>query len=139
MLSQKLLESVPKSIRVIRKLSTESVGGTLTLQQMRVLNRIGEGMGQTEIAESLEVSVAAISKMIACLIKHKIIHSKAGLDRRTHILALTPKGKQTLDKITKYVSDKLDIGIADLTKEEKDQLMKGLTILDQLMNKVKEV
>lgn len=139
MLSKKLLETVPQSIRVIRTLSTESVGGALTLQQMRVLNRISEGLGQTEIAESLQVSVAAISKMIACLTKNKIIQSKEGLDRRTHILTLTPKGKQTLDKITKYVSAKLDIGIADLTKEEKDQLMKGLVVLDQLMKKVKEV
>ena len=139
MLSKKLLESLPQAIRIIRKLSTESVGGTLTLQQMRVLNRINEGQGQTEIAESLQVSVAAISKMIACLTKHKIIQSKAGVDRRTHILTLTPKGKQTLNKITGYVSSKLDIGIADLTNEEKDQLMKSLLILDKLMNKMKEV
>lgn len=139
MLSKKLLESIPKSIRVIRKLSTESVSGSITLPQMRVLNRINEGMGQTEIAKDLEVSVAAISKMLACLTKHKIIQTKAGLDRRTHILSLTPKGKQTLEKITKYVSAKLDIGIAELSKEEKDQLLKGLLILDQVMKKVKEV
>jgi DNA-binding MarR family transcriptional regulator len=139
MLSKKLLESLPQSMRVIRKLSTESLSGTLTLQQMLVLIRINEGMGQTEIAESLQVSVAAISKMIASLIKHKIVASKAGLDRRTLILTLTPKGKQTLDKISKYVTEKLDIGLADLTKDEKDQLMKGLVILDQLMKKVKEV
>lgn len=139
MLSKKLLESIPQSVRVIRKLSMESIGGALTLQQMRVLNRINAGEGQTEIAESLQVSLAAISKMIGCLTRKKIIQSKTGLDRRTHIHTLTPKGKQTLDKITKYVSAKLDIGIAELSKDEKDQLLNGLIILDQLMNKVKEV
>lgn len=139
MLSKKLLESLPQSMRVIRKLSTESLSGTLTLQQMLVLIRINEGMGKTGLAESLQVSLAAISKMIASLTKHKIVQSKAGLDRRTHILTLTPKGKQTLEKITKYVSAKLDVGLADLTKDEKDQLMKGLVVLDQLMKKVKEV
>lgn len=139
MLSKKLLESIPQSIRVIRKLSTESLAGSLTLQQMRVLNRINAGEGQTEIAESLQVSLAAISKMIGSLTRKKFIQSKAGVDRRTHVHTLTPKGKQTLDKITKYVSSKLDIGIAELNKDEKDQLINGLIILDRLMNKVKEV
>ncbi len=139
MLSEKLFNSIPQSIRIMRKLSTESLAGTLTLQQMRVLKLVSEGQGPTQISETLDVSLAAISKMITGLKKNKIIHSKAGLDRRTHLLTLTPKGKQTLDKISKYVISKFDIGIADLTKEEKDQLMKGLTILDKLMNKVKEV
>lgn len=139
MLSKKLLESIPQSVRVIRKLSTESVVGALTLQQMRVLNRIHAGEGQTEIAESLDVSLAAISKMIGGLTRKKFIQSKAGVDRRTHVHTLTPKGKQMLDKITKYVSSKLDLGINELTKEEKDQLLSGLIILDKLMNKVKEV
>jgi DNA-binding MarR family transcriptional regulator len=139
MLSKKLLESIPKSIRVIRKLSTESLAGALTLQQIRVLNRINAGEGQTEMADNLQVSLAAISKMVGGLTRKKFIQSKTGTDRRTHIHTLTPKGKQTLDKITKYITAKLDIGIADLTKEEKDQLLNGLIILDRLMNKVKEV
>ena len=139
MLSKKLIETIPQFICIIRKLSTESLGGTLTLQQMRVLNLINEGQGQTQMADTLQVSLAAVSKMITCLTKNKIIQSKVGLDRRIHILSLTPKGNQTLEKITKYVISKLDIGIADLTKEEKDQLMKGLLILDQLTQKMKEV
>lgn len=139
MLSKKILETLPHSIRVIRKLSTESLGGALTLQQMRVLNRVSEGMGQTEIAENLQVSLAAISKMINSLTKKKFIQSKEGLDRRTHVLTLTPKGRQTLDKITNYVSSKLDIGITDLSKDEKDQLMKGLGVIEVLMKKVEEV
>ncbi len=139
MLSKKLLDSIPQSIRIIRNLSTESVVGTLTLNQVRVLNLISLGQGQSQIAETLDVSVAAVSKMITCLKKHKIVQSKAGEDRRIHMLSLTAKGKQTRDKISEYVCHKLDIGIAELTKEEKDQLMKGLVVLDLLMQKVKEV
>ncbi|MBA2403772.1 MAG: MarR family transcriptional regulator [Bdellovibrionales bacterium] len=139
MLSKKLLDSIPQSIRIIRKLATESVVGTLTLNQVRVLNLISLGQGQSQIAETLDVSVAAVSKMITCLKKHKIVQSKAGEDRRIHMLSLTAKGKQTRDKISEYVCHKLDIGIAELTKEEKDQLMKGLVVLDLLMQKVKEV
>lgn len=139
MLANKLLDSIPKAIRIIRRLSTESLGGSLSLQQMRVLMLISEGQGQTQIADTLQVSLAAISKVIHFLIDNELILSEAGSDRRTHILSLTPKGKQTLKRISSYVQSKLEIGIADLTKAEKDQLLKALSTLDRLMQKVKEV
>jgi DNA-binding MarR family transcriptional regulator len=139
MLSEKLLDTLPYSIRTIRKLYSESLDGALTLQQIRVLTLISEGQGLTQIADTLQVSLAAVSKMVSSLSKKKIIISKEGLDRRTHILTLTPQGKNSLEKIKKMVRSKLDIGINDLTKDECAQLMKGLSILEVLMKKFKEV
>lgn len=139
MLSGKLLESIPKSIRIIRKFSTESMGGHLTLQQFRVLKLISEGHGMSQIAEMLDVSMAAISKMTTFLVNQKMITRKAGTDKRTQVIKLTPKGKSTLAKIKKYVEQKLDTGIEGLSKEEKTQLMQGLLVLDKLMLQMKEV
>ncbi len=139
MLSEKLLDTLPYSIRTIRKLYSESLDGALTLQQIRVLTLISEGQGLTQIADTLGVSLAAVSKMVTALSKKKIIMSKEGVDRRTHILTLTSQGKNSLEKIKKMVRSKLDIGINDLTKEESAQLMKGLSILEVLMKKFKEV
>ncbi len=139
MLSEKLLDTLPHSIRTIRKIYSESLDGALTLQQIRVLTLISEGQGLTQIADTLQVSLAAVSKMVSSLSKKKIIMSKEGLDRRTHILTLTPQGKNSLEKIKKMVRSKLDIGIADLTNDESAQLMKGLAILEVLMKKFKEV
>ena len=139
MLSAKLLDSIPHSIRIIRKFSTQSLGGFLTLQQFRVLKLIKEGHGQTQIAEVLDVSVAAISKMTTSLLNQKLITRKAGPDKRTQVIRLTPKGRLTLEKVKKYVEQKLDIGIDGLTKEDKADLMQGLLALDKLMQKMKEV
>ena len=139
MLSEKLLDTLPHSIRTIRKIYSESLDGALTLQQIRVLTLISEGQGLTQIADTLQVSLAAVSKMVSSLSKKKIIMSKVGLDRRTHILTLTPLGKNSLEKIKKMVRSKLDIGINDLTKDESAQLIKGLAILEVLMKKFKEV
>lgn len=139
MLSEKLLDTIPCSIRTIRKLYAESLDGALTLQQIRVLTLISEGQGLTQIADTLEVSLAAVSKMVSSLSKKKIIMSKEGVDRRTQILTLTPQGKNSLEKIKKMVRSKLDIGIAELTKDESAQLMNGLAILEVLMKKFKEV
>jgi DNA-binding MarR family transcriptional regulator len=139
MLSEKLLDTLPYSIRTIRKLYSESLDGALTLQQIRVLTLISEGQGLTQIADTLQVSLAAVSKMVSSLSKKKIIISKEGVDRRTHVLTLTPQGKSSLEKIKKMVRAKLDVGINDLSKEESDQLIKGLSILEVLMKKFKEV
>lgn len=139
MLSGKLLESIPKSIRIIRKFATESMGGHLTLQQFRVLKLISEGHGMSQIAEILDVSMAAISKMSTFLLNQKLITRKTGSDKRTQVIKLTPKGKSTLVKIKKYVEQKLDTGIEGLSKDEKAQLMQGLLVLDKLMLKMKKV
>ncbi len=139
MLSGKLLESIPKSIRIIRKFAAESMGGHLTLQQFRVLKLISEGHGMSQIAEILDVSMAAISKMSTFLLNQKLITRKTGSDKRTQVIKLTPKGKSTLVKIKKYVEQKLDTGIEGLSKDEKAQLMQGLLVLDKLMLKMKKV
>jgi DNA-binding MarR family transcriptional regulator len=139
MLSEQLLDTIPYSIRTIRKLYAESLDGALTLQQIRVLTLISEGQGLTQIADTLEVSLAAVSKMVSSLSKKKIIMSKEGVDRRTHVLTLTPLGKNSLEKIKKMVRSKLDVGISDLSKEESAQLIRGLSILEVLMKKFKEV
>ena len=139
MLSKKLLETIPKSIRTIRKLTSETLTESLTFQQMRILILINEGQSQSQMAETLQVSHAAISKMISFLTKKKLVLCNAGNDRRTHVLYVTPKSKVILKKAVNYVCSKLDVGINELSKDEKEQLMKGLLILDRVMTKVKEV
>lgn len=139
MLSAKLLESVPKSIRIIRKFSTQSLAGHLTLQQFRVLKLLSEGHGMSQIAEMLDVSMPAISKMVTLLVNQKLITRKAGADKRTQVIKLSVKGKSTLIKVKTYVESKLDTGIEGLSKDEKAQLLQGLTVLDKLMQKMKEV
>lgn len=139
MLSKKLLETIPNSIRTIRRLASETLIESLTFEQMRILMLIDEGQSQSQMAETMQVSHAAISKMISFLTKKKLILCKIGEDRRTHVLQVTPKSKTILNKTVKYVCSKLDIGINDLSKDEKEQLMKGLLILDRVMTKVKEV
>lgn len=139
MLSAKLLESIPQSIRIIRKFSTQSLGGMLTLQQFRVLKLIQDGHGQTEMADLLDVSVAAVSKMTTSLLNQDLISRKAGSDKRTQILKLTAKGKSTLIKVRKFVEKKLDLGIDGLSLKEKDVLLEGLHVLNKLMHTMKEV
>jgi DNA-binding MarR family transcriptional regulator len=139
MLASLILESVPPSMQMIRVFAAEALGGDLTLQQFRALKFLGQGLGQSQVAEMLFISVAATSKICDVLVQKKLIIKKAGSDRRSYDIKLTPKGKQTLKVIKKHVETKLEFGIQQLTTREKDELFKGLLVFDSLMKKMKEV
>jgi DNA-binding MarR family transcriptional regulator len=139
MLADRILQTLPPSIRIIRRFSTQALDGALTLQQLRVLNLIREGQGQTQISLTLDVSLAAVSKMITSLEKKRLLQRRSGQDRRTYLLSLTAKGKQLLEKVSLYVKEVLDQQINELSRSEKDQLLEGLKVLDKLMLNLKEV
>ncbi len=138
MLAKKLLESLPSSIRIIRKMTLSVVDGCLTLHQTRVLFLIKEGLGQSQIADLLQVSPAAVSKLMSQLSAKNLVIMKPGKDRRSLDIRLTKDGTKTLTKVLSEVEKKLNKQIHFLSTEERDVLMSGLHILDKLMGQIKE-
>lgn len=138
MIAKKLLESLPFSIRIIRKMTLSVVDGCLTLHQTRVLFLIKEGLGQSQIADVLQVSAAAVSKSMSQLSLKGLIKMKAGKDRRSLEISLTKDGTKTLNKVLQQVEKKLNKEIHHLSIEERDVLMSGLRVLDKLMGQIKE-
>lgn len=139
MIPKKLLTSIPLSIRTIRRLTAECLDGSITLQQFRVLRLVEEGMGQTEMADTLQVTMAAISKMINALVEKKLVTRSQGKDRRCLTLKLTAQGKKILKLVTDHVARRLEIGLKRLDTKEKGDLLKGLEILERYMQFMKEV
>jgi DNA-binding MarR family transcriptional regulator len=138
MLSKKLLDSIPQSVRILRRISAESLDQSVTFQQLRILNLVHEGQGPTQMAMSLQISMAAVSKVIDVLDKKKFISKSVGADRRTCVLKLTKKGRSILDKVGKHLMKRLSSGLEKLSDEERKALLEGLVILDQLMIYMKE-
>ena len=138
MLASSLMESIPGSIRVIRKYANESLAGDITLQQFRTMKLVTEGYGPSLIAETLSVSLAAVSKMLSSLENKKFLTKTPGADRREQVLKLTPQGKKIVSQVRKHVEKKLDAGISRLTAEEQKTLLNGLEVLNKLMSMLKE-
>lgn len=138
MLAKKILNSIPQSIRMIRHLSVCFMGNELTIQQFRILTLCKEGMGQTQMAQTLQISMAAISKMVDHLVKQNLLERHQGDDRRCLKLSLTPEGKKIQKKITGQVEKILNKNLEKLTNEEQVDLDRGLTVLDKLMGFVNE-
>lgn len=138
MSSKKILTVIPYSIRIIRILSAKTLENSLPLQQLRVLFLIKEGLKQTEIAEALQVSTAAISKAINLLVKKKYVIRRAGTDRRSISLKITKDGQKILTQVQDQLTRHLDNQLKKLTKKERDRLNSGLLILEKVMGQVYE-
>jgi DNA-binding MarR family transcriptional regulator len=138
MLAKTLLESIPVSIRTLRKLTVSSLGGEITFHQSRVLFLIREGFGQAQIAEIIQVTPAAVCKLMHQLSEKGFITMCPGKDRRERNLGLTKEGARALSSVSRQVEKKLNKGIDRLTHEERDDLSKGLEVLNKLMGQIKE-
>jgi DNA-binding MarR family transcriptional regulator len=136
--SKKILSSIPNSIRTIRRLAAGSLNKDITFQQFRVLNLTFEGQGQTQMSQTLQVSMAAISKMVDPLVKRGLLERGEDIDRRCSKLKLSVKGAKARKLVTKQVEKTLDKNFAKLTKKEQSDLKKGLDVLDKLMGYINE-
>lgn len=138
MLSKELLRIIPQFMRVIRRLTTAQLDGSTTLQQLRIMIRVSEDMNQSQIADSLQISLPAVSKSIATLHQRGLVSRSEGQDKRSLKLKLTAKGKRTLTTVMEAVENELAIGSEQLSQNEKNDLLKGILSLDKILKKMKE-
>jgi DNA-binding MarR family transcriptional regulator len=138
MLSKKILESIPNAIRTMRRISAGVLDRDMTFQQFRILTLVHEGMGQTQMSQTLQVSMAAISKIVDSLVKKKLLSREQEADRRCLKLKLTTDGEKIRKLIQGEVAREFDVNLKKLTKKELLELQKGLEVLDKLMGFVNE-
>lgn len=138
MLAKKIHESIPRAIRSLRSMAVSVLDGSLTFHQTRILYLIKEGFGQSQIAETLQVSPAAVCKVMHQLTEHGLITMVPGEDRRARHLTLTAEGTKKFSAFSKQIEKKLNKHIDGLTLQEKEDLMKGLSVLDKLFGQIKE-
>lgn len=138
MTAQKILDTIPIAIRTLRRLSASSLDKEVTFQQLRILILTHDGMGPTQIASSMLISTAAISKMVDTLVRKKFLIRGVGEDRRCVKLTLTPKGNKIRKIVRRHVENELEINLKKLSKLEQAELESGLTVLSKLMELVNE-
>lgn len=138
MLAKKILETIPLSVRILRSLCSAELNGQLSLNQIKLLKLILDGHGQTAIGADLDVSLAAVSKMIVILEKKRLISRKSGKDKRTHVLRVTAKGKKLLAQVTSKLERQLHVALGALSASQAEELMRGLSHLELVMQKVKK-
>lgn len=137
-LSAQILEVIPFSVRIIRRLSSSVLKGRVTIHHLRILVLVQEGMGQKGVSETLQVSEAAISKTIASLVEKKLLKKKIGVDKRSREITLTASGTRILKLARDLVEEQLIPELDSLKTDEKKKLKEGLEVLQKVMTGVKE-
>jgi len=85
---------------------------------------------QRDISSNRNITPAAVSRHIDILIQKEYIQLKENkLNRREHILEISPKGEDVLYQIINIVNDQLDIICHDLDKKEIAEVDKIFTKL----------
>lgn len=132
-----ILQVIPSSALAIRRLSLACLGESISIHSLRMLFVIKEGLSQSQMASVLQVSEAAISKSVKTLERKKLLQKKAGGDKRTFKLSLTAEGKRLLKEAHEQVENALEESLKKLSKEEQEQMLKGMLILDRLMQSIR--
>ncbi len=139
MLASEILRIIPQYIRVIRRLSARQLTESITFNHLRILSLVDEGQRQSQMAQTLQISLPAISKMVHGLEAKKLIHRTPGEDKRSHALRLTAKGKRILNAVTLEVEKDVESALKKLSPSELQELKQTLSVMNKLMSYLKEV
>lgn len=134
---QTVLPEVGRTMRSLTNLSLHEEEGP-SLQQFRIIELTHQGLSQTQMAHFLQVSMAAVSKLVDSLVKHGFLERIQCTDRRCLQLKLTPQGRKIHKKVTSHIEKTIDKQVVKLTKEEVSDLEKGLTVLSKIMGMINE-
>src|SRR4051812_38360955 len=132
--ARKVLETVPRCMRVIRTEMRSAARSELTVPQFRILAHISIGCGKaTQMAENLGVSLVAMSRMVDGLVKRGLV-GRAPLegDRRQVLLGLTPKGERLFEDVRAAVQTSIAGRLKKLSPMKKEKLDLALTLLGEV-------
>lgn len=133
-LAKKLLDIIPPSMIWIRAEMRSVMKEELSVPQFRIMANIFRGNNVAcDIAKSQGISQAAMSKMIDSLVARGFVEREANENDRRHFhLNLTKAGDTFFKKMRKSAQANLKEQISDLGEEDRQDLEKGLLVLEKL-------
>ncbi|HPI40778.1 MAG TPA: MarR family transcriptional regulator [Pseudobdellovibrionaceae bacterium] len=130
-----LLQDLPGLACVIKQAYCPQEDMGFTLQQMRLLSLLQKSAQSTsDLAESLSVSLPAISRMTQMMIDSGWLEKEISKkDRRQIKISLTPMGRSLLKEAQELSLSKLLPQLKNLSQNEKKTILKAFEIIDQLI------
>lgn len=123
-----LIEKTNKVIRRYSQVRFSEAGIELTVDQWLLLKKIGDSqrITQIELANSLFKDRASITRILALLLKKRLVRKEEGADRRAYELALTPNGQKFMEQALVIVKKVRQKGTELLNEKEQEQLRNSL-------------
>lgn len=134
-LSLLFFDIIPKAMGEVRSEVRKHRGEDLSLSHFRVLVQLSKGAKTNkELAESLDVSVAAMSRMVQTLIDREWVVRATGMeDRRQVQITLSKLGRDFYDGLRRRASMAYAARFSVLSAGEKKQLTEALNIIKKMI------
>lgn len=134
-LNDLLVETFRSILKVEEEMLKHSDKVDLSISEMHVIESVGknksEGKTISDIAEDLSITLPSVTIAINKLMKKGYVQKvKSENDGRIVFVTLTPQGKR-MDAVHRYFHQSMVRTVArDLTKNEKDAMVKGIEKLN---------
>lgn len=135
-ISNQLLDALPPVIRAIRTAMMRHEGARFTVPQFRVLGFVSlQPCTSKQLAEWQGVSVPAMSRMVACLVRRRLLTRKTDMnDRRQVHLRLSAEGRKEFGRLRKSIETSLAERVATLQEAQKHSLRESVVMLQGLFS-----
>ncbi len=135
--ARRILEVVPRGMRVLRQEMRREVGSRLSVPQFRALAFLGRtpGASLSAVAEFMGVAAATASAMVERLVRRRLVMRKGDPhERRRVMLALTPRGATLLDRAHAHARARVVERLAGFTASDLVALAQGLASLARVLD-----
>ena len=130
--AQAVLEVAPLVMRTIRTEMRRYRGPELAVPHFRVLAFLNdnEGASLSDVAEHLGLRLPSMSTLVAGLVERKLVDRQpSAVDRRRVTLALTARGRSTLEAARQATQKRLAERLEGLPAGELESLATSLNLL----------
>ena len=133
-LAERFVHVIPRSMGAIRFEMRKHIPKDLSLTQFRVLAQLGRGpQTVSELAESIGISLPAISRMLDYLEKRNLIErDQKKEDRRQVWVKLNQEGHEKVESLVHITEQNFINRFNDLSKEDSQKVLHALEILERL-------
>lgn len=139
-LSRKYIETIPRCIGLMKPYVRKACESDFSFSKYRIIGSIESGkVTVSEIAEAMNVSKPAISKLAEYLVQEKFIsRHTCSKDRRVSYLKATAKGKKKFQKIRQQASMMFQENLEQKTMAEREKIRKSLETLEKFVLELQE-
>ena len=123
---------VPALIRPIRQQMRSHRARSLSVPQFRALCFVEryDGSSLSEVAEYLDLSLPAVSRMVNGLVERGYMQRRASSDDRRHVsLSVSPSGHTVMASARKATQEYLSVRLARLSEEQLSAIASGMRAL----------
>jgi DNA-binding MarR family transcriptional regulator len=130
--AREVLEVVPLVMRAVRAEMRRHRGPGLSVPHFRALAFLGQNQGASlsAVAEHVGVRLPSASTLVAGLVERGLVHrAPSSRDRRQVTLALTARGRSTLEAARQAALRRLAACLEPLPARDRDTVVRGLEAL----------